>query len=139
LDGAPALVFIGGSHAQKLQGVRTAIPELQDFRTCVQRLKASGVNVHSVQVWGLEGEAYWRGSISRVDWGADKIQLADATTFGALLDAAPAHDILYVDLRMGANASTKLGGSFIEGIPAGDIYDGVILFREFTPMEDRCP
>jgi hypothetical protein len=47
--------------------------------------------------------------------------------------------MLHVDLRTDANAATRLGGSFVEGIPAGEIYDGVILFREFTPMEDGCP
>jgi hypothetical protein len=139
LDGAPALVFIGGSHAQKFQGVHISIPELQDFKSSAQRLKESGVKVYSVMVWGVAGESFWRGSKGRAAWGADRIQLADGTRFGALLDPAPEHDMLYVDLRTDANASTRLGAFFVEGIPAGEIYDGIILFREFTPMEDRCP
>jgi hypothetical protein len=44
------------------------------------------------------------------------------------------YDIVYVDLRLDANASLRLGADF-EDIPAGEVYDGLVLFREVTPLE----
>ncbi len=138
LNGAPMLALFGSSHTQKFQGVHTSIPELQDFKPWAQRLTESGVNIYSVAVWGLSGQTSWRGTTRDPDWGAGQIQFSDGTTLDAVLNAAPNDRIVYADLRLEANASARFGGSF-EDIPAGEIYDGFVVFRAFTPMENACP
>lgn len=42
------------------------------------------------------------------------------------------------DLRTGENANIALPTESL-GFPAGKVYDGLIIFEEFTPMEDACP
>jgi len=137
LNGAPVLALFGSAHTQKVQAVHTSIRELQDFKPWAQRLTESGANIYSVAVWGLSGQASWRGTTSDPDWGAGRIQFSDGTTLDAVLNAAPDDGIVYADLRLEANASVRLGGSF-KDIPAGEIYDGFIVFRAFTPMENAC-
>jgi hypothetical protein len=67
-----------------------------------------------------------------------QIQFADGSTLATVLEAAPDAAIILVDLRSEAHASTRLGDPFLD-VPAGTLYDGLVVFREVRPMEHTCP
>jgi len=50
------------------------------------------------------------------------MQFADGSSIGTVLDSASDHSILR-----------------FQDVSAGEIYDGMVLFREVTPMENVCP
>ena len=102
------------------------------------RLTESGVSIYSVFARGLSGKGYWRDERYDVELNAHRVQFADGTTLSTVLRDAPDYSILYVDLRVDENASALLGNPFRD-IPAGKIYDALVVFREVTPMENACP
>jgi hypothetical protein len=136
LDTAPFLAFFGSGHTQKTHGyISEYTPE---FKSWTQRLVESGVSLYSVSVWGLSGTIYWRGGLYDVIMYPDRMSFGDGTTLCDLFDAAPEYTVVYVDLLVDAAQSFRLGDPY-EDIPAADMYDGIIIFREDTPMEDACP
>ena len=135
LDGAPALAFFGGAHAMKSEGVESPVPGLQSW---AHRLVDSGVEIYSLRAWSLSGGSYWRGAESEVSGDGSQIQFADGSSLATVLEAAPDAAIVYVDLRSSAHASTRLGDPFLD-VPAGTVYDGLVVFREARPMEHTCP
>ena len=135
LDGAPALAFFGGAHAMKSEGIESPVPGLQSW---AHQLADSGVNIYSLRAWSLSGRSYWRGTASEVTGDSSQIRFADGSTLAAVLEATPDAAIVYVDLRSSAHTSTRLGDPFLD-VPAGAVYDGLVVFREARPMEHTCP
>jgi hypothetical protein len=83
----------------------------------------------------------------------DQIRFADDTTLGTVLETTPGRALVYIELRLETNAAIKLGvlaavnwaeaGRFVgidyQDALAGEVYDGIILFGEVTPVQDACP
>ncbi len=128
LEGAPVLSLFGGFHAQKWlrPGYRV--------EPWAQILTESGVNVYSVVAGGVSGTQFWRGETYEIAIDAEQIVFDDGTTLATVFDTD--YGIVYVDLRLDANALTGPDGW---GRLTREVYDGVILFREVSPMENACP
>jgi len=135
LDGAPVLAFFGAAHAVKSEGIQSRVPGHQSW---AQRLVDSGMEVYSLRAWSLSGRYYWRGTESEVTGYGSQFQFADGNSLTTVLEAAPEADIVYIDLRAEANASSRLGDPYLD-VPAGALYDGLVIFREAQPMEHTCP
>jgi len=142
LDGAPVLALYGGWHAQKHPAMIVPLgsfssPVFMEIQSWVQRLAESGVSIYSVLAWGISGEAKVKGSyLQQVDRDPHQMRFSDGITLGDVFDANPQHSIVYVDLRLGTNSTLRLGDDF-QDVPAGEIYDGIILFREVSPVEQE--
>ena len=141
LDGAPVLALYGGWHVQKhpaaiiTWGGFTQSTTMAGNPPWVQRLAESGVSIYSVFAEGISGEAQMAGSIpQRIEREPHQMHFSDGTTMGDLFDSAPEHSIVYVDLQLGTNGTLRLGDEF-QDVPAGEIYDGIMLFREASPVE----
>jgi hypothetical protein len=119
----------------KSRGAETLVRGLQSW---AHRLVDSGMEIYSLRAWSLSGRRYWRGTESEVTGYGSQVQFADGSSLATMLEAAPDADIVYVDLRSEANASTRLGEPFLD-VPAGAVYDGLVFFREAQPMEHTCP
>lgn len=129
----PLLAFFGATHGIKVWAISNS-PD-KGFTSWAQRIAESGVSVYSVNFFGLSGDSFWRGSeISYPD--RETIQLPDGTSLGQLLMDAN-QNILYVDLRMDENATSILPPGYAD-FPAGQVYDGQVIFKVVTPMEDAC-
>ncbi len=137
LEGRPVLALYGGWHAQK----RQAMDIYANAQPWTQRLTEAGIPIYSVLAKGISGHAgSSTGYSQQVNRDPGQIIFADGTTLATLLDTAPGYNIVYVDLRLHSNASIRLGEEldpeirFDQDIPAGEIYDGIILFGEVTPV-----
>jgi hypothetical protein len=139
LSGRPVLVFFGSGHTIKTQladpNVTTLGPAMDLWGP---RIVDSGIKVYSLDVEGLSGSGYWRWGAYSVGQESDKIQFADGTSLASLLEAVQDQSFLYADLRTAENASIH-ALPFLNDIPAQKMYDGLILFKQFTPMENMCP
>ena len=140
-DGAPVLALYGGWHIQRHPAVIVAWGAFSQSSTMdsnppwVQRLAESGVSIYSVLAEGISGEAQIADSFpQRIEREPHQMRFSDGTTLGDIFDSTPEHSILYVDLRLGMNGTLRLGDEF-QDVPAGEIYDGIILFREASPVE----
>ncbi len=113
LDGASILTYYGAWHAQKHQA--TSINPLtqsilSDEQPWVQRLAESGVTIYTIYIKGIGGnKLIGRNKSVSVYADPDRIQFADGTTLGDILDGAHDYNIVYVDLRLEANTSARLG------------------------------
>ena len=136
LKGAPLLALYGAAHTQRQNAMGGPVP---DMKAWGQVLAESGVKLHSLSTWGLAGEAFWRGSSMKIDESTADIQFGDGVSLAAVLDKAPNDGIVYIDLRPTANGSVRLGLPYSAEVPASKIYDGLVLFRNVTPMENVCP
>ncbi|MBU7009187.1 MAG: hypothetical protein HXS46_00745 [Theionarchaea archaeon] len=135
LQGQPVLALFGSWHAQK--SLALINPSAPDCKSWAMRLTESGVSIYSVFARGLSGKGYWRDERYDVELNAHRVQFADGTTLSTVLGDAPDYSILYVDLRVDENSSALLGNPFRD-IPAGEIYDAFVVFRDVTPMENAC-
>lgn len=140
LDGAPVLALYGGLHAQKHPAMIVTLdffsqPVVIDNPSWVQRLAESGASIYSVLAEGISGQEGVKGKYHRpVERDPHEMHFSDGTTLADVLDATPQHSIVYVDLRLGTNSTLRLGDNF-QDIPAGEIYDGIILFKTVSPVE----
>ena len=130
LDGKPILAFFGASHGMK------ALATGMDMESWVQRLSKEGVNVFSIAIYGASGSGYWRGEVLDYTGGIDDIQFADGNHLLTLFNSYPENEVAYFDLHADENAAIMLPPI---DVPYGQLYDGLILFKEFTPMENACP
>ena len=140
IDGAPVLALYGDWHAQK----HNAMVRYGAIDTCkpwVQLLTESGVSIYSVYTTGIEGNkrSSLSGNVVSVYKDPDRIQFVDDTTMGDILDVHCDYNIVYVDLRLEDNANTTLGDGTLspdfKDIPAGKIFDGLVMFREVSPTK----
>jgi hypothetical protein len=133
----PILAFFGAAHGTKVQ----AEPNLpiKGFKTWAQRLVDENTSVYSVAVFGASGNGFWRGETVPDDKEFLKeFDLANGMSVVSLLDTYSDQEIVYTDLRKRDNKAIKLSPDLLD-IPASQIYDGIIIFKEFTPMENACP
>jgi hypothetical protein len=138
LDGKPVLAFFGGIHAMKVVGIPN--PPVKDMKSWAQRLSEFGISVYSLNVDGLSGDGYWRGeAFSYEATATDEYLFENDTSLVSLFDAHPEATIIYTDLRMRENSRIRLPASIYLDIPVSQVYDGLIIFKEFTPMENACP
>ena len=134
LGNAPVLALCGAGHAQKTLGT-------QEFgqEPWAQRLSESGVPIHAIFATGMYGTAFWRGKTSH--WGTHQDQILlpppDGISLEVVLDEAPNYHVVYIDLRLDTTASILLPWQSDQ--KAGKLYDGIILFKEMSPMENACP
>jgi hypothetical protein len=150
LDGGSVLALYGAWHTQKRQSQSVYFFE----RPLALRLTESGVNVYSLFVTGIRGRV-GMGDENSMALRTDlhQIRFADDTTLGTVLETTPDHDLVYIDLRLETNAAIRLGvlaavnwaeaGRFVgtdyQDALAGNVYDGIVLFGEVTPVQDACP
>jgi hypothetical protein len=139
LGGTPALALYGGSHAQKRPAMIVTLaffsqPVFVDVPFWAQRLAESKISIYSVLAMGLSGREGVEGEYSLpVERDPHQMLFSDGITLADVLDAIPQYSIIYVDLRLDANSAFRLGNSF-QDVPAGEVYDGIILFREVSPV-----
>ena len=107
-----------------------------DMKSWTQRLSEEGVDIYSIAIYGTSGSGYWRGEVLDYVGGIDDIQFVDGTRLTTLFDSYPENGIAYFDLHTNENAAIELPPI---DVPYGQLYDGLIIFKEFTPMENTCP
>lgn len=136
--GSPFLVFFGGGH-----GMKTSEFLGEGLTSWGQRLNDGGIKVYSLSILGASGKGFWHGrpleykeGTQRYE-GVDGYRFEDGTSLSSLFEAYPDREILYADLRTGGNAKIGLPSVYPD-IPASQVYDGLVIFKEFTPMEDAC-
>lgn len=134
LNGKPVLVFFGTAHGMKSQA--DPHPPKGDFKAWAQRLGEAGIDVYSLTMSGLSGNGYWHLESFSYE-GPTGYRFKDGTSLDSLFDVRPA-GIIYADLRTEDNANIKLPTGYLD-VPASQVYDGLIIFKEFTPMENACP
>ena len=137
LNDKPILAFFGSAHGMKAQGDPN--PPVDGFKSWAQRLVDEDVDVDSLAMFGASGESYWheRPLPSDAEFLKD-FRLADNTAMVSFFDTHPESNIVYTDLRVGDNSQIRLSPDLVD-IPASQLYDGIIVFKEFTPMDDACP
>lgn len=143
-EGAPMLVLFGGAHVQE-ERILTGV--VVGFRTVaidepywVERLTGSGVDVFSLLICGLSGSVFSHDVLVRVAVDPDELLFADGGTLRELLADLPEGGLVYVDLQDGANALVTFGARFSPQTarfdpekPAGEAFDGIVLFERLTP------
>lgn len=137
LNGRPLLAFFGAAHGIKDTENFNVVEE--GFKPWAERLAESGIRVYSLDIDGLGGKGYWREEAINYGGGnADAIHFQDGASPASLFNTHPDTEIIYTDLRFAEHANIPLP-FFAPGPSAGQAYDGLILFKEFTPMENVCP
>jgi hypothetical protein len=146
LDGAPLLALYGGWHAQKRPLIQAV--EISDHMASINAepwaeiMTHSGVDIYSVLVGGITGKAHPH-LITDVESDPGQIYFPDGSTLADLLNKVPDDEVIYIDLRSNANGGVRIGKNFdpwniYDGeMPAGEAFDGLILFKEVTPTEWR--
>ena len=141
LKGSPILVFFGGGHGMKTAS--GSYSPVEGFISWAQRLIDSGTKVYSLSILGMSGKGFWHGQPLEYKEGSQRYEgvegyrFEDGTSLSSLLERYPDRDILYADLRTGENAKIGLPSAYLD-VPASQVYDGLVIFKEFTPMEDAC-
>lgn len=140
LNGRPALAYFGGGHGMKVESLEDF--SMKDFKTWVQRVSEGGAKVYSIVSVGASGSGYWRGETITIDEqikeSLNVIQTQDGTTIVSLFDSHPKSQIIFVDLSAPENAAIQFWSEY-KDIPAAQMYDAILIYREFTPMENVCP
>jgi hypothetical protein len=129
---APFLAFFGGAHAMKMQADPN--PPRKGFTSWAQRIVESGIPVYSLDTLPLSGNYFWRGKT--YSYGNESIHLPDGTSLGQLLISSD-KSILYVDMRMAENSDSIFPPEYAP-VTVGQVYDGQVIFRVATEMEDAC-
>jgi hypothetical protein len=94
-------------------------------------------------ILGMSGQGFWHGQSFDYEEGnmqyegVDGYRFEDGTSLSSLFEMYPDRGILYADLRTGENANIGLPSDYLD-VPASQVYDGLVIFKEFTPMEDAC-
>jgi hypothetical protein len=133
MNGKPILAFFGAAHGMKIQGDPN--PPTRDFKPWAQRLVEKNISVYSTIIFGASGNGYWRGEALSHESGTDELQFKDGTPLVSLFDTYPDSGIAYINLHADENAAIQLPPI---DVPFGQLYDGLIIFKEFTPMENVC-
>ena len=137
LDDKPVLALYGGYHIQKFPAMIVSPfgkEMFLDSASWVQRTVEAGVHVYGVFSMGLKGQEGMNTDHRSVEKKPGDIRLADGTTAEAIFTMQPDDNILYIDLRVEENHTLRLGNDFND-VATGDIFDGVVLFREVHPQE----
>lgn len=135
LDGKPVLAFFGLVHGMK-DTTNMDMPG-EGFKTWAQRLVETGVPVYSMFLDGLSGEGYWREETFRYGDGVPEYKFADGLAVVSLFADYPSAKIIYADLRNQDNQNVQLP-LLMSDVPASKAFDALVIFKEFTPMENEC-
>lgn len=139
LNNAPVLALYGDWHAKKHHSMNSHPYE----SPWAQRLTETGVKICSICAMGLEG-ARWNSFYRRtssVHKDPNRILFDDGSTLADILDEVPDYNIVYINLQLEANKSLKVNFDrstwvlFNQNVPAGEIFDGLVIFREITPTQ----
>ena len=137
VNGRPVMAFFGLFHGMKIQADPN--PPVKGFKSWGQRLTEENVPVYSLAIFGRSGTSFWRGeSLSSDEEFLKDFKLTDDTTLLSLFDSHADSSIVYTDLRTEDNSTITLSSELLD-IPVSQLFDGIIIFREFTPMENACP
>jgi hypothetical protein len=134
LGGKPILAFYGAGHGTK---AHTAPNLSEEDKSWGQRLNESGIPVYTLYVLGVSGNGFWRGESFQYPASLGEFQFDDGTFLPSLFERHPGTGILYADLRAEENKAIKLPPDHLD-IPAFQVFDGLVIFKQFTPMEDAC-
>jgi hypothetical protein len=136
VSGRPVLAFFGLAHGMKSQGISD--PPTPEFKTWAQRLVEENASVYSVAILGASGTSDWRGQTLPDDGDIlEQFEFTDGFPVVSLFDAHPDSEIIYMDYRVDENSTLTLSPIFLD-VPARQIFDGLIVYRQFTPMENAC-
>jgi uncharacterized iron-regulated protein len=128
----PMIGLFGAWHVQKCMGIKP-VSTLEEI-PWTQRVVQLGIEVFSVYV-GSVNEKGNPGDTYSIEISPEQFVFPDGLSLAAVLEENSEYDIVYVDLRPKENASATFGRFFSSGgvsdpsIPAEDVYDGIILFR----------
>jgi hypothetical protein len=137
LNGKPVLAFFGTGHGMKAEGL--VYPPVPGFKAWAQRLVEGNVKVYSIGIFGESGSGYWHGKpIPNDSEYIGQLTSSDGNYIVSLFDTHPDFKIIYTDYRVEENKDLRLYSDFLD-IPASQMYDGLIIFKKFTPMENVCP
>jgi len=67
-----------------------------------------------------------------------EFKLTDGISLISLFDTYTIPDIVYTDLQAEENSTIRLSPDLLD-VPASQLFDGVVIFRKFNPMENVCP
>ena len=137
LGDRPVLAYFGLFHGMKAQGDPN--PPVEGFKSWGERLADENIAVFSLVMFGASGESFWhkRTLLSDEEF-LQGFLLPDGTSILSLFDAYPDQNIVYTDLHAAENSAIRLSTDLLD-VPASQLFDGTIVFRKFTPMEDVCP
>jgi hypothetical protein len=134
LGGKPILAFYGAGHGTK---TLTAPHLKEEDKSWGQRLNEAGTAVYTLYVLGVSGNGFWRGKSVQYPASLGEFQFDDGTFLPSLFESHPGTGILYADLRTEENRAIKLPPDN-QDIPASQVFDGLLIFKQFTPMENAC-
>jgi hypothetical protein len=136
LSGAPIMALFGKWHAQKCQETHF----WPYGKPWVQQLIESGTSIYSLYVTFVSGDIcdFSDGTLFVYN-DPEQLQFSDDSTLATILEEKSNYTIFYVDLRLESNYFMKLNNnhmnlSAFKDTPAGEIYDGIIVFRDVTPL-----
>lgn len=127
----PMMGLFGAWHVQKRMGMKP-VSTLEEI-PWAQRVVQSGREVFSVYVGSVNEEGDPEDTYS-IEISPEQFVFPDGLSLAAILKENSEYGIVYVDLRLKGNASATFGrffssgGVFDSSIPAGEVYDGMILF-----------
>jgi hypothetical protein len=138
LKGHPILVFFGGG-----RGMKTSDFLGEGLTSWAQRLNDNETKVYSLSILGASGKGFWHGQsfdykeeVQRYE-EVDGYRFEDGASLRSWFETYPDRGILYADLRTDENAKIGLPSVYPD-IPASQVYDGLVIFKKFTPMENAC-
>jgi hypothetical protein len=139
LSDSPILAFFGTNHGMKAQGFPNSYLPVKGFKSWAERLVDKGITVYSLAMYGASGESFWHErSLPNDEEFLKDFKLEDGTPIVSLFKTHPESNIVYTDLTFGDNSTIRLSPDLLD-TPASQLYDGIIIFKEFTSMENACP
>jgi hypothetical protein len=146
LSGAPVLVLFGGAHVQKaplITGIVVGPRVITiDEPYWVERLAEDDVAIYSLLIDALSGSIAAHGRNFNVGVNSDQLRFPDGQTLADVTGNVADDSIIYLDLQDNVLASAHFGpyysaqlGRFDPTIPAGEAFDGLILFKRLTPAD----
>ncbi len=100
-------------------------------------MNEAGIAIYSLYIVGVSGNGFWRGEAVQYPASLGEFQFDDGTFLPSLFESHPGTGILFTDLRAEENRAIKLPTGHLD-IPASQVFDGLVIFRQFTPMENAC-
>jgi hypothetical protein len=128
----PVVALYGAGHAQKRPAGYFDFPGGAPW---VQQISDSGVDVFSLFVAVMSGEGWWRGHEVRTGLFLDEVIVGGGYPLSLFLDVEEDFQAIYIDLQLPSNHRSQIGG-FVD---TAELFDGVLLFKQGTPMQHECP
>lgn len=143
LGGMSLLGLFGSWHTQKRLGIQAIRGPSQLVKVTAipwaQRLVERGVSTYSIYVGGISGHVLFKNQIRSVRLNLNQFVYPDGKTLFGILPLK--QELLFIDLTLRANYCARfgknfdpLGTVFDPALPAGLVYDGILLFKEISPI-----